>query len=103
MSKFLYRLWFPQVGIHGTSFNKICDQCQDKIEEAIEDGFVLPTTVSIDTSMGLDIRFGFQFATVDLCKKCAKTFKEWVDSQEYLHFNNKNVELWRNIKEEGEA
>jgi len=100
MSKFMYRLWLPQVGIHGSVFDKICEKCQDKIEEIIADGFVLPTTVSIDTSIGLSIRVGFRFGTIDLCDKCAKKFKEWIDSQEYLHFNDEQVALWRNSKPE---
>lgn len=103
MSKFMYRLWIPQAGIHGSDFNKICEKCQDKIEEAIEDGFVLPTTIGIDTSMGLSLKLGFQFGSVDLCKECAKKFKEWLDSQEYFHFTNEQLELWRNTKpKEGE-
>jgi hypothetical protein len=100
MSKFLYRLWIPQVGIHGSDYNKICEKCQDKIEETIENGFVLPTTVQIDTSMGLSLTFGFHYGSIELCQDCAKNFKTWLDSQEYLHFNNKQIELWRNTKEE---
>lgn len=100
MSKFMYRLWLPQVGIHGSAFDKICEKCQDKIEETIADGFVLPTTVSIDTSMGLSIKVGFQFETIDLCDKCAKKFKEWIDAQDFLHFNHEEVALWRNSKPE---
>ena len=100
MSKFLYRLWIPQAGIHGEVFDKLCEKCQDKIEKVIEDGFVLPTTVSIDTSIGFSIRFGFSFKTVDLCDECARKFREWLDSQDHFHFNDKSIELWRSKKDD---
>jgi len=99
MSKFLYRLWIPQVGIHGSDFDKICEKCQNKIEENLEDGFVLPSTVSIDTSIGLSIKFGFSMTTLDLCSNCAKAFKEWIQSQEHFQITNEPVQLWRNKKE----
>ena len=100
MSKFLYRLWIPQARIHGSDFNKICPKCQDKIEAEIEDGFYLPTTVAIDTSVGFGLKFGFSMHQLELCEDCAKAFKQWLDSQDYFHFNNDPIELWRNKKDE---
>ena len=99
MSKFLYRLWIPQANIHGECFDKICEKCQNKIEEKLEDGFVLPTTVSIDTSIGLSIKFGFSMNTLELCKTCEKEFREWLDCRPYFSFNNEQIQLWKSTKE----
>jgi len=92
-------LWIPQANIHGECFDKICETCQNKIEAKIEDGFYLPTTVGIDTSIGLGLKFGFSMSLLDLCDKCAKTFKEWIDSRPYFSFNNEPIQLWKSIKE----
>ena len=40
--KYHYRLWFPMVGFHGSSFDKLCEKCQSVIEDALNEGFVIP-------------------------------------------------------------
>ena len=104
MSKFLYRLWFPMVGRHGSDFNKFCEKCQDEIERILEeDGFVVPTTIELDTSIGISIRFGFSFKTFEPCEDCQKELKDFFESADFLKFGTeKNIELWRNRKEESE-
>lgn len=102
MTEYFYRLWFPMVGIHGSDFNQLCDKCQAKIEEELNDGFVLPTTLSIDTSIGVSLKFGFKvFGTLELCKDCQKAIKEFFASAKYMKWGTKkSIELWRNIKDE---
>lgn len=100
MSKFSYRLWFPQLNLHGDCFDKICEKCLDKIEAKLEDGFCLPTTVTVDTRTGLNLKFDFSMYPVDLCEECVQAFRTWFDSLPYVHFNENSVELWRNTKEE---
>jgi len=101
MSKYIYRLWFPMVNVHGSDFNKLCEKCQQKIEDKINDGYVLPTTLSIDTSIGMNLTFGFSMGSVELCKKCASNLKEFLDSAEFLSFGkHESIQLWRNLKEE---
>ena len=98
--QYLYRLWFPKVGYHGSSFDKLCGKCQGKIEEELNDGFVLPTTVGIDTSIGISLKFGFKVGTVELCKGCQEKIKEFLASADFVSFgSNKPIELWRNKKE----
>ena len=103
MSKFLYRLWFPMVGRHGSDFNKFCEKCQDEIERILEeDGYVIPTKVSLDTSIGVS-RFDFSFKTFDPCEECQRKLKGFLESADFLRFGTeKSIELWRNKKEEAE-
>lgn len=101
MTKYLYRLWFSMVGTHGSDFNKFCEKCQDKIEEELEDGFVLPTKVGIDTSIGIQIKFGWKWRNFEPCKECQDKLRKFLESTDFLKLGNPNdhIELWRNKKE----
>jgi len=100
MSKFLYRLWFPMVSYHGSDFNKFCEKCQDRIEAILEDGFVIPTSISLDTSIAISIKFGFSFKTFEPCENCQKELENFLESANFLRFGTKeSIQLWRDKKE----
>ena len=102
----LYRLWLPQVGTHGSCFDKLCEKCQAKIGEAIERKLVLPTNPVIVVDDEVTILLGYSQLNflagtqVILCVDCAKVFKEWLDEND-LHISNSPIELWVSNVEEG--
>ena len=104
MSKFLYRLWLPSANIHGEVFDKICPKCQDKIEEHLNNGFLIPTKVSVDTSMveteGILLNIGSSLHSIAFCPDCTKAFVEWLSKQNHLTFGKGEPELWRSTRDE---
>ena len=95
----LYRLWIPQVGIHGSCFDRICDKCQKKIAKEVQNKLVLPTRPSIVVTDEVTILFGYSAfgsisgVEVELCKTCNATFKKWLDANS-LNISNEPIELW---------
>jgi len=101
MSKFLYRLWFPMVSYHGSNFNNFCEKCQDKIEAILKEGYVIPTKISLDTSIGISINFGFRIKHFDPCKECQQELKDFLETADFLRFGTKkSIQLWRDKREE---
>lgn len=101
MNKYIYRLWFPMVDYHGSCFDKFCEECQGQIEEKLKDGFVLPTKVSIDTSIGISIKFGFSMTDFEPCKACQKKLVKFLEDADFMKFGSeKSIQLWRNKKDE---
>jgi len=89
------------VGYHGSCFDKFCDKCQDAIEEKVNDGFVLPTKISIDTSIGINIKFGFSIKDFEPCEKCQKKIIAFLEKADFLQFGTEqSIRLWRNQKDE---
>lgn len=97
-AKYLYRLWFPNMGHHGESFDKISDATQREIEKAL-DGWVMPVIIGIDTSTSKTILKIGQ-TDVEFDKESTKAFMDWFDSLNFVHFGGTNVELWRNKRDE---
>jgi len=97
--KKLYRIWLPQVSIHGDCFDKICEKCQRKIGRTIGDKLVLPTNPALIIHDEVTITFGYtdygslSGKEVTFCPNCTNTFKEWLDKNE-LHISNESIELW---------
>lgn len=95
MRKHNYRLWLPNVDYYGSAFDKISEQDQDKIEEKLEEGMLMPTEISIDTSLpNVFLNIGSSRNSVEFSKETSKAFRDYL-AKHRIHFGIKyQPELW---------
>lgn len=102
----LFRLWLPQVNIHGDCFDKLCQKCQAQIDKVINEKLVLPTNpgIVIDDDevillLGYSQPASISGTEVIFCKDCTAAFKRWIDEKN-LHISNAPIELWISNEDE---
>lgn len=98
--KKLYRLWLPQVNIHGDCFDQLCEKCQEKIEKAINAKLVIPTEPHMHiTPDDVTLLLGYSQSSsmggveIEFCKNCEVAFKKWIDAKS-LSISDASIELW---------
>ncbi len=97
-TKYLYRLWFPDLGYHGGCFDKISEATQREIEKAVGSG-VIPVSISVDDSTSKTILNVGSSDSVEFDKESTQAFREWFSNLPFVKFGSTSVEVWRNLKE----